>query len=137
MKGHFSFIRIVEVLIGDVVGHHSALDHRMSLVDEIEFYRHQRIHVGRLGENTAWVYWDVTFTDITGREQNTRLRGLYLGQLAVVRKIREVKGPVHRVVLIATDVILTFLQTDTRHVRLVSDISVWRLSTSHSPARCS
>lgn len=55
MKDDFSFIGIVEVLISDVVSHHSALDHRMPLVNKIKFHSHQRIHVGWLGENTTRV----------------------------------------------------------------------------------
>lgn len=54
MKDDFSFIRIVEVLMGDVVGRHSALDHRLPPVNEMKFHSHQRIHVAWLEENTGF-----------------------------------------------------------------------------------
>lgn len=48
MKDHFSFIRVVVVLVRDVIGHYPALDHCMPLVNQIKFHSHQRIHVGWL-----------------------------------------------------------------------------------------
>lgn len=54
MKDHFSFVRIVEVLMGDVVGHHSALDHRLPPVHEMKLHSHQRVRVARLEENAGF-----------------------------------------------------------------------------------
>lgn len=52
---------------------------------------------------------------------------LYLGQPAVVREIREVEGSVNGVVLIASNVILTLLQT---HTHFSLGLSVFNIHRS-------
>lgn len=45
VKDDFPLIRVMDVLIADLVGHHSALDLGSFLLDQVEPNSHQRVHV--------------------------------------------------------------------------------------------